>query len=136
MLTVTTKVQYGILAVVELAKHHGKGLLKIRDIAERGNIPKKYLEQILNRLHKQGIVKSTRGSKGGYELMEDPRKMSLLCVLDALDGKIQLDTFHGPESVEALYEEVAQHAKRTLDVTLAEIVFRQRRLDQQVMFHI
>ncbi len=136
MFSITTKAQYGVLAVIELASNHGHGLLKIKDIVERKNIPKNYLEQIFNQLQKTGIIRSVRGNKGGYELAEDPSKTSLLQVLEALEGETLLDNFTGAESVEELFLEIIAHMKRTLDVSLEEIVIRQQKREQVLMYDI
>lgn len=136
MFCITTKTRYGVSAVIELAKHHGYGLVKIKDIVERHDIPKNYLEQIFNRLHKQGVIKSTRGNKGGYELAFQPDEISLLQVIEALEGELQLSSEPMPEAVGELLEEVVGHSRTTLNVPLAEIVSRQRQHEDRLMYHI
>ncbi len=135
MLQVTTKVQYGIRAVIELAKNYDQGLLKTRDIVELQGVPKNYLEQILNQLLKAGIVKSRRGTKGGYELARNPSKISLLTVLETLEGETRLSNYQGPKSVEKLYLEIITQTKTILDISLAELVLKEKE-KQGLMFHI
>lgn len=84
------KSEYVLLALFELANHYHKGEpLQIRQIAAAQNIPERYLEQLLVSLKTGGLVKSTRGAKGGYVLAREPRKITLLDTLRCLEG---LDT--------------------------------------------
>jgi Rrf2 family protein len=81
------KTEYAILALLELAFHYQSGEpLQIRQIAAQQNIPDRYLEQLLASLRRGGFVKSQRGSRGGYLLARDPRKINLLDVLACLEG--------------------------------------------------
>ena len=76
-----------ILNMFELANHYHKGEpLQIRQIAAAQNIPERYLEQLLVSLKTGGLVKSTRGAKGGYVLAREPRKITLLDTLRCLEG--------------------------------------------------
>ncbi len=81
------KTQYGIQALFELAKHSGEEL-KSAQIAEAQNIPVRYLEQILNTLKKNKLVKSLRGNKGGYVLSKAAKEISLLNIIEAVEGQI------------------------------------------------
>jgi len=69
MLIAPKKQQYAIRAMLELARHHGKGPIKISDIAEAQAIPRRFLEVILNQLKSSGFVGSKRGYFGGYKLV-------------------------------------------------------------------
>ncbi|MCV3212679.1 Rrf2 family transcriptional regulator [Plectonema radiosum NIES-515] len=81
------KSEYGILALLELATHYQSGEpLQIRTIAAQQNIPDRYLEQLLATLRRGGIVKSQRGSKGGYILSREPWKITLFEVMGCLEG--------------------------------------------------
>ncbi|MBH8555275.1 Rrf2 family transcriptional regulator [Nostocaceae cyanobacterium CENA357] len=81
------KSEYAILALLEMATHHESGEpMQIRQIAAQQNIPDRYLEQLLATLRRGGIVKSQRGSKGGYFLTREPWKITLLQVLECLEG--------------------------------------------------
>jgi Rrf2 family cysteine metabolism transcriptional repressor len=136
MLSITTKAQYGIQAIIELARNHGQGLVKLKDIVARKEIPRNYLVQIFGRLHKQGIIKSTRGKNGGYELAEHPDNISLLRVFEALEGELRVQSTRGPAPVDELFGEIVQLAKKTLDVPLSEILLRQAEYERHLMFHI
>ncbi len=81
------KSEYAILAMLELASNFALDQpLQIRQIAHQQNIPDRYLEQLLATLKRQGLVKSQRGSKGGYILAREPWKISLLEVIRGIEG--------------------------------------------------
>ena len=81
------KSEYAILALLEMATHYENGEpMQIRQIALQQKIPDRYLEQLLATLRRGGIVKSQRGSKGGYLLAREPRKISVFDILECLEG--------------------------------------------------
>ena len=81
------KSEYAILALLEMATHYESGEpMQIRQIATQQKIPDRYLEQLLATLRRGGIVKSQRGSKGGYLLAREPRKISIFEILECLEG--------------------------------------------------
>jgi len=81
------KSEYALLALLELSLHYGKGEpLRICQIAAEQNIPDRYLEQLLATLRRAGFVKSQRGAKGGYLLMREPWKMTLLDIVSCIEG--------------------------------------------------
>ncbi|OIP78119.1 MAG: transcriptional regulator [Oscillatoriales cyanobacterium CG2_30_44_21] len=81
------KSEYAILAMVELANHFAIDQpLQIRQISAQQNIPDRYLEQLLATLKRQGLVKSQRGSKGGYILAREPWEISLLEIIQSIEG--------------------------------------------------
>jgi Rrf2 family cysteine metabolism transcriptional repressor len=137
MFSLSSKGTYGIAAVLELAANYGNGLLHLKDIAQRREIPKHYLVQLLNRLLKSGFVRSVRGNKGGYELNDDPAKVSFLQVLEILEGEIELDiSYPGNDAVKELFKRAETKIKKIFDVSLAELLLRQQQYDSNVMFHI
>ena len=72
--------------MLALAEFYSSGLLPIKDIAARCDIPHQFLEQIFNRLGKAGIIKSTRGKNGGYQLAMPPQQITVLQIIAALEG--------------------------------------------------
>jgi transcriptional regulator, BadM/Rrf2 family len=81
------KCEYAILALIELANHHGRDQpLQIKQIASQQNIPDRYLEQLLATLKRQGLVKSQRGAKGGYILAREPWHISVLDIIRSVEG--------------------------------------------------
>jgi Rrf2 family protein len=84
---ISCKSEYAILALIEMATHYQSGEpMQIRQIAAQQNIPDRYLEQLLATLRRGGIIKSQRGSKGGYFLAREPKKITLFEILECLEG--------------------------------------------------
>ncbi len=116
------KSEYAILALLEMAAHYENGEpLQIRQIAAQQNIPDRYLEQLLATLRRGGIVKSQRGSKGGYLLTREPRKIILFEILQCLEG-LEVQTFEknvNPKTVDSsVIEEIWQEASRAANSVL------------------
>jgi Rrf2 family cysteine metabolism transcriptional repressor len=84
----STRTRYGIRAILELAANYGKGPLQTRVIAEHQGISVKYLEQLMAVLKSGGIVRSIRGSKGGYLLSKPPNQIKTSEVFSALEGPV------------------------------------------------
>src|SRR4030066_2108445 len=87
---ISTKIRYGARAMLELASHYGVGPIELKEIAKKENISLKYLEQVINPLRAAGLVKSIRGSKGGYSLAKPPSDICLYDVVETLEGPLNL----------------------------------------------
>ncbi|MFL5760419.1 MAG: RrF2 family transcriptional regulator [Thermomicrobiales bacterium] len=83
---VSSRADYGVRALFDLALRYGKGPVQSRDIAVRQGVPEAYLHQVLGALNRAGLVRSTRGPLGGHELARDPGDITLWDVLNVLDG--------------------------------------------------
>lgn len=83
---VTTKGRYGLKAMIDIAVYGEDGQISLKNIAARQNISEAYLEQLISVLKKVGVVKSTRGSKGGYRLGMDADEIKIGTILRALEG--------------------------------------------------
>ena len=81
-------VTYAVHAALRLAADENQAPVSCSRIAERGNMPERFLLQILRELAKQGILQSTRGGSGGFMLERDPEDISLLDVIEAVDGPL------------------------------------------------
>lgn len=81
----STKVQYGLKAMLHLANRYGESAVPISYIAKEEIISPAYLEQILNKLKKENLVKSVRGPRGGYVLAQRPGEISIGSIFSALD---------------------------------------------------
>ena len=81
---------YGLRAMLALARAHGQGSMLLKDIVEREGLPGTYLEQLMVPLRKAGIVQGVRGAKGGYTLSRSPAEISVLTILEALEGPLNL----------------------------------------------
>ncbi len=84
----STKSEYACLALIDLTENYNHGLIKIRDICQRKDIPQKYLEQILLILKRGGFLRSKRGVDGGYRLAIPPDKISIAQIIRLMDGPI------------------------------------------------
>ncbi len=140
------KSEYAILALLEMAAHYESGEpLQIRQIAAQQNIPDRYLEQLLATLRRGGIVKSQRGSKGGYLLTREPRKIILFEILECLEG---LEVRAGEENVNSksidssVIEEIWQEASRAANSVLQKYTLqdlcekRDSRRQLDIMYYI
>ncbi|NLT08359.1 MAG: Rrf2 family transcriptional regulator [Ruminococcus sp.] len=85
---ISTKGRYALRMMYDLALHREDGYISLKDIAERQNISKKYLEQIVPLLNKSGILKTNRGNKGGYMLAKKAEDYSVGDVLRATEGSL------------------------------------------------
>lgn len=76
--------------MLELASRYGEGPIELKEIARKEDISLKYLEQVINPLRAAGLVKSIRGSKGGYSLAKAPSQICLYDVVESLEGVLNL----------------------------------------------
>ena len=77
--------------MVQLGAHHGRGPASLAEIAQAEDLPRAYLEQLVMSLRDAGLVRSTRGARGGYELARDPALIKMSDVLRALEGPHRAD---------------------------------------------
>ena len=80
--------EYALRALLVLGMNHGPEVVRIRDIAQQQNIPRRFLEQILNDLKSAGFVQSRRGVAGGYRLQRAPDEISLADIIRHLEGPL------------------------------------------------
>lgn len=85
---ISTKGRYALRMLADLAVHQEEGFISLKDIAERQNISKKYLEQIVPMLNKAGILRTNRGNRGGYNLASKPEELTVGDVLRATEGSL------------------------------------------------
>lgn len=83
---ITTLAEYGVICALHLAKRASEGPITGRDIAARERLPVDYVEQILLRLRRAEIVRSTRGARGGYELARSAESISIRAVIAASES--------------------------------------------------
>lgn len=84
----STKGEYGVRLMAQLAARHGSGPASLSEIAELEDLPRAYLEQLVMSLRDADLVRSTRGAHGGYELARSPDRIQMGEVLRALEGPI------------------------------------------------
>ncbi len=84
-----SKSRYAVIAMVDVSLHNHLGTVKLYDIAKRQNLPIQYLEQLFSKLRKVGLIKSTRGSKGGYNLLKSSEEITVFEIISAVEEHIQ-----------------------------------------------
>lgn len=84
----STRGEYGVRLMVELARHYGNGPVSLSEMADHEALPRPYLEQLVVSLREAGLVTSTRGARGGYELSRPPAQIHMSEVVTALEGPI------------------------------------------------
>ncbi|MBE3577080.1 MAG: Rrf2 family transcriptional regulator [Limnochordales bacterium] len=137
---ISTRGEYGLRAMVELALHHGQGPLPLKTVAERQGISEPYLEQLMGTLRKAGLVNSVRGAQGGYELAVPPERLKVGDILRALEGPIVpwecLDQQSGAVclftdgcATRVLWKRLQEAVDRVIDsVMLSDLVEEQKQL--------
>ena len=84
----STRGEYGVRLMVELARHYGAGPVSLSEMADHESLPRPYLEQLVVSLREADLVISTRGAHGGYELSRPPAEVRMSEVIVALEGPI------------------------------------------------
>jgi Rrf2 family cysteine metabolism transcriptional repressor len=91
----STKAEYGVRLMVELGRHEGDAPVSLSAVAEGENLPLSYLEHLVAKLRKAGLVVSQRGAHGGYMLARPAGEIEMLEVVQALEGAIApMECFH------------------------------------------
>ena len=127
---IAAKTEYACIAVLELAARFGSGEpVRVRDIADLHGIPSRFLVQILLQLKAAGLVASTRGAAGGYQLIKPPEEITLADVMTVIEGAGEVPnsnvTVESPMSAALLrtWREVAAVQQDMLAaVTFADLV--------------
>ncbi|CDI49118.1 RrF2 family transcriptional regulator [Clostridium tetani] len=86
----STKGRYGVRAMIDLALNYGNIPISIKSISERQNISEYYLEQLFATLRKADLIKSIRGSQGGYLLSREPKDINIAEIIETLEGPVEL----------------------------------------------
>ena len=85
---ISTKGRYALRMMIDLAEHQEDGYIALKDISERQNISKKYLEQIIAIVNKPGVLRANRGSQGGYRLAKEPKDYTVGEILRMTEGSL------------------------------------------------
>src|SRR5687767_9458896 len=107
MLSITTKSPYAVRALAELGRCGGAGPVPIGELARRREVPVQFLEQLFAVLRRAGLLRSQRGVKGGYAFARDPSEITVLEIVELLDGPIGA-------SADSVFAEAAAAAKAVL----------------------
>jgi Rrf2 family protein len=142
---ISAKTEYACVAMLELASRYGSGEpVRIRRIAERHDVPPRFLVQILLQLKGAGLVASTRGAAGGYHLLKRPEELSLGEVMEVVEGSSSNGNNKtcsaSPDSpaVKVLmkaWQDVATVEREMLNkITFAELLDQAREQDEQMYY--
>jgi len=122
--------------MLELASRYGEGPIELKEIAKKESISLKYLEQVIIPFRSAGLVKSVRGSKGGYSLAKSPSEIFLNDLVEILEGPITLtECLRDPKVCQKsascvtreIWEEVSEAIYKIFhSITLEEMVNRKR----------
>ena len=134
---ISTKGRYALRMLVDLAEHRDDGYIALKDIAERQNISKKYLEQIVLLFTKTDVLKTSRGYQGGYMLAKQPSECTVGEILRITEGSlavvpcVEQDPIECRRSVECPVLDVWRGLYRVINeyldsVTLQDILDQQR----------
>ena len=130
MISITSKSPYALQALAELGRLGGAGPVPIGELARRRDIPVQFLEQLFAVLRRAGILRSQRGVKGGYSFARDPSEITVLELVELLDG-----TF-GAGS-EGVFADAAGAARAVLEqATVADVIEREARDAGSAMYYI
>jgi Rrf2 family transcriptional regulator, cysteine metabolism repressor len=130
VISITSKSPYAIAALVELGRSGGAEPVPIAELARRRDAPVQFLEQLFAVLRRAGIVSSQRGVKGGYRFARDPSTITVLEVVELLDGPLGRDA-------QGVLADAARAAREVLDRTsIADVVEREARESGAAMYHI
>ena len=130
MISITSKSPYAVLALAELARSAGTEPVPIGELARRREVPVQFLEQLFAVLRRGGIVSSQRGVKGGYRFARDPSTITVLEVVELLDGPLGRDA-------QGVFADAADAARKVLgQTTIADVIEREMRDAGASMYHI
>ncbi len=133
MLAITTKSPYAVRALAELARRGGESPVPIGEIAKARDIPVQFLEGLFATLRRGGVLQSQRGVKGGYRFARPPAEVTVLEVVELLEGGLEGEARAAGsvwlDAVEALRDVLAR-------VTIAEVARREAEAEAAPMYHI
>ena len=130
MISITTKSPYALSALVELHRHGDAVPVPIAELARRREIPVQFLEQLFATLRRAGVLRSQRGVKGGYSFARSPTEVSVLEIVELLDGPI------GPGAT-GVFADAADAARSVLAAsTIADVAEREARDAGAAMYYI
>ena len=144
----STRGRYGLRALLDLAVHQGEGMVLLKDIARRQEVSLPYLEHLITPLITAGLVKSTRGARGGVLLIRPPAEVKLTEIVLLLEGSIApVDCVNDPKACSRaascvtrdIWIQIKDAMTQVQDsTTLQDLVERQRQKEQTEtrMYHI
>ena len=130
MISITSKSPYAIAALAELGRSGGPDPVPIGELARRREMPVQFLEQLFAVLRRAGVVSSQRGVKGGYRFAKEPAEVTVLEVVELLDGPLGRDA-------EGIFGDASKAARDVLEqTTIADVIEREASEAGASMYHI
>jgi Rrf2 family transcriptional regulator, cysteine metabolism repressor len=130
MISITTKSPYALRALVELHRHGDSAPVPIAELARRGEIPVQFLEQLFANLRRAGVLRSQRGVKGGYSFARPAGEISVLELVELLDGPLG-------RGAAGVFADAARAARSVLaESTIADVAEAETRAAGAQMYHI
>jgi Rrf2 family cysteine metabolism transcriptional repressor len=130
MISITTKSPYAVSALVELHRHGNSAPVPIAELARRREIPVQFLEQLFATLRRSGVLRSQRGVKGGYSFARPATEITVLEIVELLDGALGSDA-------KGVFADAALATRDVLGgATIADIAEREARAAGAPMYHI
>jgi Rrf2 family transcriptional regulator, cysteine metabolism repressor len=130
MISITSKSPYAIQALAELGRSGGSEPVPIAELARRREVPVQFLEQLFAVLRRAGVISSQRGVKGGYRFARDPAEVSVLEIVELLDGPLG-------QGAQGVFADAAAAAREVLgQTTIADVIERESREAGASMYYI
>jgi Rrf2 family protein len=130
VLSITSKSPYAVRALAELSRCGSAAPVSLGELARRRDIPVQFLEQLFAVLRRAGVLRSQRGVKGGYSFARDPSTVTVLEIVELLDGALGAGS-------EGVFSDAAQAARQVLaETTIADVVERERQETGTAMYYI
>jgi Rrf2 family protein len=134
VLTITSKSPYAVRALAELARTGSSGPVPIGEIARRRDIPVQFLEGLFATLRRSGILQSQRGVKGGYSFARAPEEVTVLEVVEVLEGRLGADP--AADTADVWTEAIDAFRLKLQAITIAEVAQREARAAGASMYYI
>jgi Rrf2 family transcriptional regulator, cysteine metabolism repressor len=130
VISITTKSPYALQALAELGRSGGDGPVPIGELARRRDIPVQFLEQLFAALRRAGVLRSQRGVKGGYSFARTPAEITVLELVELLDGPLGVDA-------KGVFADAATAARDVLaGTTVQDVIEREARESGSAMYYI
>jgi Rrf2 family protein len=130
MISITSKSPYAVLALAELGRSAGSEPVPIGELARKRDVPVQFLEQLFAVLRRAGIISSQRGVKGGYRFAREPATVTVLEVVELLDGPLGRDS-------QGVFAAASEAARKVLEgTTIADVIERETLDAGASMYHI
>lgn len=151
LVKLSTKGRYGLRALVDLTVQYDGSCVPLYNIARRQNVSVNYLEQVFGSLRKAGIVKSIKGSQGGYSLVKDPSEVTVGEVLEAIEGELLLAeeeiSEDAPPSVQNMQRCIQTKVWNKMNESIQEVIhhitlqelaqeYKEKNATESIMYYI